>query len=282
MPGAARALSCPACFLPSQPGAGAASVPTQGCRGNLALGRVGSTMAPQCQGRIPHPKHPGPCGSAPSSARGLGRRSLLVEACLRSSPVCSGQVPDPGRAWAHGARGCQQRRPHPWGGAGSSGARGWAPPLPRRHGASATRAGKDGDCARCPRRGASGPALPCPCSQGAASAGGALGPLCPPATRWARGAAWAVHCLLRPVLHPWRLGGTLACRRSTCCSPPGVRVPLPAPVPAPQLGTRGSCQPGAAQPTPGGTRLSLGQAGLDPITHLASGSGLLSPGAARG
>lgn len=41
--------------------------------------------------------------------------------------------------------------------------------------------------------------------------------------------------------------------------PPGMQVSLPAPVPAPQLGACGSCRPGAAQPTPGGTRLSLGQ-----------------------
>ncbi|XP_042640750.1 uncharacterized protein LOC122152553 [Tyto alba] len=66
-------------------------------------------------------------------------------------------------------------------------------------------------------------------------------------------------CIPHPVLHPWGLWGTLARRsRSTRCSSQGCQPRHPHP----------SWEHGAAHPTPGGTRLSLGQSSILSHTWL--------------
>ena len=283
MPGAARALPCPACFLPSRPGAGAGSAPTQGRQGNLALGRVGSTMAPQCRGRTPRPAHPCPRSSALPSVRRLGRRSLPVEACLRSSPICLGRVPDPGLAREHRARGCWQRCPHPGRGAGPGRPRGRALPLPRCHQSRCHPCWEGCRLCKVPTGGRERTSAALPMQPGCSKPWGDADPLCPPATGWACGAARAVHRLPRPVLHPCHLGGTLACRsRSMCRSPQGCRCPRQPRCPCPSWGRVAAA--GLGQPSPAHAWRDQAPFGteLHPVTRLASGSGLLSPGAARG
>ena len=228
----------------------------------------------------PSPEHPCPYSLAPPRVQGLGRCSLPVEACLRSSPVCSGQVPDPGPAWECGARSCRQQGPHPGREAGAR----WAL-WPGAVLAKAPALSTQTQCHPCwegwrlcgvPMRGHEQTSAALPTQTGCSKPWGGPDPLRPPATWWAGRAAPAMHHLPRPVL---TFGGHPGTQEHVLL-PPGVRVPPPAMVLPSQLGTHGGCQPAAAQPTPGGDQAQFGTE-LDPATCLASGSGLLS-GAAKG
>lgn len=91
--------------------------------------------------------------------------------------------------------------------------------------------------------------------------------------------SWWAHGAAHPYIAPTPCPAPLAFGDTEKAE--HVQVALPALVSLSQLGTCGSCCSGVARPTPGGDKAQL-RAGLTPVTHQASGLGVLSPGAAPG